>query len=317
MSENLLIPFPLRHQCTGCGASCNGLKVHLRDEAEMERVRQLGVKLAVEGPVVDGSLRQIRGRCAFLDDLNRCRIHATVGYEAKPVACRMYPMVMVRAEDGVRVGIDPGCFDHVRSWRGGPPIPEGDFFANKKFLQEDQLEAERSLLDLCAQPGSTVAALLEAMATGRPDGGPGLPSRFGGRLLTRAKEALPQLDAVVDGDEAGDAVRAAWAAIRPVIANGDPENPPAWPALAPEEDAYAVNVLQRVLYLRLASGIPVVSGIGLLVLSGAVLCAWADPTREPFGRRLAAWTRLIRVMNFWLALTPDGETMAWLARGGE
>jgi len=34
------------------------------------------------------------GACVFLGDDNLCRIHATLGYDAKPLACRLYPFTL-------------------------------------------------------------------------------------------------------------------------------------------------------------------------------------------------------------------------------
>ena len=34
------------------------------------------------------------GACVFLDPAGRCRIHAKFGEAAKPLACRLYPLVI-------------------------------------------------------------------------------------------------------------------------------------------------------------------------------------------------------------------------------
>ena len=309
-ADTFTAPFPLRHECTGCGASCSGLRVWLGDQ-DKTRVEAAGVRLGVERPIDGDNLRREKGECVFLDGDRTCRVHSAIGYEEKPEVCRMYPMVMVRVEDGIRVAIDPGCFDHIRSWRTGQLVPDGSFPASQRSLPPEQLEAEAYYLNLCRMPGTTVASLLEALCSGRLDGGPGLPEGFDARWMERLQQALPALDAVLAMDEAGESQRRAWKALRPAI--GGSIRP--WPALAPDEDAFAVNVVHRALFLRGMKDIPVVNGAALLVASGAVLCAWAEPSRQAFGRNLAAWTRLLRISSFWLALTPDGDTMQWLARG--
>jgi len=280
-------------------------------EEDKARVEEAGARLGVAKPVDGDALRRERGECVFLDDDRACRIHTAIGYEAKPEVCRMYPMVMVRAENGIRVALDPGCFDHIRSWRTGQLVPDGSFPASQRLLAAEEMEAEAYYLDLCNMPGTTVASLLEALSSGRLDGGPQLPRGFGTRWMQCLERALPALDEVVAMDEAGESLRSVWKELRPAI--GRPVRP--WPALAPDEDAFAVNVVHRALFLRSLKDIPVVTGAALLLVSGAVFCAWADPTREAFGRNLAAWTRLLRISSFWLALTPDGDTMQWLARG--
>lgn len=310
------VPFPLRHRCTCCGASCSGLSVWVDEGKARTRLEEQARRLGVEVPVVDGMIRREGGECAFLDGERRCRIHAEFGYEAKPIVCRMFPMAVIKAEGGVRVGIDPGCFGHILSWRSGPLVPEGEMLAAPRQRAEEQDEAEREFFALSGDPGTTVASLLEALSCGRLDGGPDLPKGFARRLIHRVEEALPILDGVVAGDDAGSALREVWADLRPALGRLDRRQPPRWPALAPEEDAYAVNAVRRMVYLRLTPKIPIVSGTALLVLSGAVLCAWIDPSREAFGRNVAAWCRMVRIPAFWLAITPDGDAMTWLARGG-
>ncbi|HEX4610769.1 MAG TPA: YkgJ family cysteine cluster protein, partial [Urbifossiella sp.] len=49
------------------------------------------------------------GACVFLGDDNRCRIHAKFGSAAKPLACRVYPFLLVPAGDHWRVGLRYAC----------------------------------------------------------------------------------------------------------------------------------------------------------------------------------------------------------------
>jgi Fe-S-cluster containining protein len=39
------------------------------------------------------SVRMVGGRCFFLDEDNRCRIHAKLGYNAKPEGCKAFPLL--------------------------------------------------------------------------------------------------------------------------------------------------------------------------------------------------------------------------------
>jgi lysine-N-methylase len=45
----------------------------------------------------------------FLSPEGRCRIHERHGYEAKPLACRLFPFVLVPVADGWRVGLRFAC----------------------------------------------------------------------------------------------------------------------------------------------------------------------------------------------------------------
>jgi lysine-N-methylase len=49
------------------------------------------------------------GACVFLGDDNRCSIHARYGAEAKPLACRLYPFVLVPVGDEWHVGVRYAC----------------------------------------------------------------------------------------------------------------------------------------------------------------------------------------------------------------
>ena len=47
--------------------------------------------------------------CVFLGPGGRCRIHAKFGHDAKPLACRLYPFVLVPAGKRWRVGLRFSC----------------------------------------------------------------------------------------------------------------------------------------------------------------------------------------------------------------
>jgi lysine-N-methylase len=49
------------------------------------------------------------GACVFLGPDNRCRIHARFGPAAKPLACRIYPFILVPAGDHWRLGLRLAC----------------------------------------------------------------------------------------------------------------------------------------------------------------------------------------------------------------
>lgn len=49
------------------------------------------------------------GSCVFLGDNGRCRIHERHGYETKPLACRLFPFVLVPTGDHWSVGVRFAC----------------------------------------------------------------------------------------------------------------------------------------------------------------------------------------------------------------
>ncbi|MBI3723167.1 YkgJ family cysteine cluster protein [bacterium] len=54
-------------------------------------------------------LTPVQGRCVFLSPDRKCLIHKKLGYEAKPLICRVFPFVFVGAPDGVYVSLRFEC----------------------------------------------------------------------------------------------------------------------------------------------------------------------------------------------------------------
>lgn len=122
------MPWPVKHlpviqnwDCHGCGQCCQEYEVIVTD-AERERItnqRWQDDPAIPEGPlfVRTGSRRRGLYRlaakpdntCIFLDEGGRCRIHAKFGSAAKPLACQIYPFVLVPAGDHWRVGMRYAC----------------------------------------------------------------------------------------------------------------------------------------------------------------------------------------------------------------
>jgi hypothetical protein len=89
-----------------------------------------------------------------------------------------------------------------------------------------------------------------------------------------------------------------------------------WPALSPEQEAWALDVVRRMVLLRLLHATRLAPHpAALLLLAGALSCAMADPRPEVFGPAVAAWTRALRAPGFRAALVPNGAVMGWLVGG--
>jgi len=303
-----------RHVCKTCGGSCQGNIVRLMSDDEEARIREAAEKLGMETPIVEGHLRMEGGRCVFLGADNLCDIHRAFGAATKPVVCQQYPMIAVRVEDKLRVGLDPGCYTSIQTWRDGPKVPDSKLVASTVALPEDQLPVEEGLLDLCSIEGVTIARVAAAL-TGEepPEGSDALPPGFARRVVTRLQAAA--LQPLLDLPDTAPKIRETLAPVVAAISEWDPEAPPPWPALGAEEEAYAISAIRQMLYLRLAHRIPIVTGVALIALVGVIACAWG--TREPyaFGAALAAWCRAMRAPAFWREITPDPVRMTWLATG--
>jgi lysine-N-methylase len=120
--------WPVRHlpvvqnwDCQGCTDCCREYQVHVTPE-ERQRITDQGWQddadlagqalFVAHGPWWRRQWRlnqQADGRCVFLNDEGRCRIHAKFGGAAKPLACRLYPFILVPGGDHWRVGLRYSC----------------------------------------------------------------------------------------------------------------------------------------------------------------------------------------------------------------
>jgi lysine-N-methylase len=107
--------------CQGCGNCCRDYQVAVTD-AERERIAAQGWEqdpaianqplFVAKGPWWKRRWRlnhRKDGACVFLSEQGRCRIHEKFGSEAKPLACRVYPFILVAAGDQWRVGLRYAC----------------------------------------------------------------------------------------------------------------------------------------------------------------------------------------------------------------
>ena len=120
--------FPLRHlpvlqnwDCHVCGTCCQEYEVTLSDEERQrieaqgwDRERDLGglppfKKFGKPWARKYQLNHRPDGSCVFLSDKGRCRIHERFGYETKPLACRLFPFVLVPVADHWRVGLRFAC----------------------------------------------------------------------------------------------------------------------------------------------------------------------------------------------------------------
>ena len=187
MAQQALCSPLLRFQlapCQGCGGSCQGVTVRPLPE-EIPRLREAAAALGVEVPFKEGTLRQVDGRCVFLTADNACRIHARYGAAAKPHVCQQFPLVVIHAEGGSRVGVDPSCFHAWQTWRTGPE-PEEDRVLHgvSKERPDGEAQAEATLLGLLAAVPHPATALAQLSA-------PGIEQRWAD--LLRQQDHLPLL----------------------------------------------------------------------------------------------------------------------------
>ena len=85
-----------------CGKCCYNTEMPLTKE-DVERIERLGFKREEFTVEVDGilRLRNLNGRCVFLDNDNRCKI-----YDHRPLGCKIYPAIL---DESCRVVVDDKC----------------------------------------------------------------------------------------------------------------------------------------------------------------------------------------------------------------
>ena len=297
----------LRHSCLMCGGSCQGTYIPVLSEEEHARIERAAAELGVAAPVVEGRLRLESGACVFLGPDGLCSIHRALGFAAKPTVCKQYPLVALRAEQELRVGVDPGCYTAIRTWRTGPPVPEQSLTASKVPLEANEAAQEASLLALVGQPGQTLSGIAAGLLG--PQAAPGLA----GRIVTRLQAA--DLDALLIRPGTAPALVSALGPLAKEVPRWSAAAPPPWPVLGEVEEAWAVEVVWRMLFLRLAPTLPSPATSALLTVVGAVASAWTASDPDAFGAALSGWVRAIRAPMVWSAIVPDSAALAWLATG--
>ncbi|MCA9563857.1 MAG: YkgJ family cysteine cluster protein, partial [Myxococcales bacterium] len=128
----------IRHTCLGSGHCCQGHVVSSLGDQMIERLHEYKEKLKTLEPELgdlppimelhesDGSktyaLNAQNGVCVFLNAERKCAIHKHFGAEAKPVACRLFPLRVVQTEDGFRVGISSRCTTASQTYKTAPAL---------------------------------------------------------------------------------------------------------------------------------------------------------------------------------------------------
>ena len=119
MNRKLIYPEGFNFSCTGCGRCCRDWNVHVdrgcyekvKDSLLFARLRKEEGEDPVREDPEEASLSTVRknGACIFLDSQSRCMIQNEIGYEAKPLACRQFPVILKPTPDGVFVGVSFYC----------------------------------------------------------------------------------------------------------------------------------------------------------------------------------------------------------------
>lgn len=117
-SPRIEIPTIQNWSCHGCSDCCRGqllIKISAEEKGRIEKqnwTQADGVDPAAMIVEERGYFRlghQSDGACVFLDAAGRCRIHSKFGEATKPLACRLYPLVIHPAGGKLVVGLRFSC----------------------------------------------------------------------------------------------------------------------------------------------------------------------------------------------------------------
>ncbi len=126
-SLRVLIPHDTgqRFSCQSCAKCCRDLVVDLTDRDRKQIDAGDWARRLDADPYVRLRDKWVlnkdgQGRCVFLSDAGRCRIHETQGFDAKPLACRLFPFTLSPVGNSVRAGWRFDCPTVARSQ--GQPV---------------------------------------------------------------------------------------------------------------------------------------------------------------------------------------------------
>ena len=132
--NDLDVAHDVRFTCRRCGDCCRAFAIPLMPgekeklerfdwEAVSPRLRERDLFVRIPGDVAAVEPRfvlgRLDGRCVFLEDDNGCLIHQQLGYEAKPLACRLFPFVLALEPFGTVVSASFACSSVARQ-EGAP-----------------------------------------------------------------------------------------------------------------------------------------------------------------------------------------------------
>jgi lysine-N-methylase len=159
------LPMAQNWDCGGCGDCCRSYQVRVTaaekariDAQGWDRDPELrGVRTVLPDPAGDYKLaHRPDGACVFLGADNRCRIHAAHGPAGKPMACRVYPFLLVPADGHWRVGLRFAC-PSAAADRGRPIAAHAaDLRAYAGLVEADLGKPQPGLPPPELQPGQGV-----------------------------------------------------------------------------------------------------------------------------------------------------------------
>lgn len=357
----LNMPYPIEHTCECCGCSCLAQLVGPLTDDEHNHVLDAHRNLAADGTVPSDINPIMKGlkpdgtclhflnfpgkRCFFLGDDNLCKIHGKFGPMKKPAACRRFPLIAIRTESEIRIGIKPYCYANMRVCKLTPAAPDAlawyeaakdnkdtgnltEAQADMKVMLDDLIEnaAFRPVIRVPDENEALQARLQETQILGWLQDNMPFPSLLAGLMqgtpsqietfskpfiqdVQRAFKALaPMLHAEAEklGTTAhADHARALCDLLTKPLTNFD--------ALKPSHKfgQYVRIALFEAVFLRETSRFPAVS-LGTFAMALGALAAAQDVAHAD--THFTAWMRLFAQTQAFSMLFPTPQAMAALAR---
>jgi len=136
MPTQIVIEPGTRFTCDPCGFCCGIWDIHIDNQRkdsllELQWVQKLARDLEasdhetlfrIVGQNEHSLIRRQHGTCTFLNSQMLCSIHASEGYNAKPIICQQYPNIYYETPRGIEVFLDYSCPEVVRN-QGDPITP--------------------------------------------------------------------------------------------------------------------------------------------------------------------------------------------------
>ncbi len=103
-----------RYSGHGCGNCCRDFTVQLRD-ADLRKLleqkwhERLGEPVTIDFRGTTYLRQRDDGACVFLMEEGLCRIHKEFGFEAKPIACQLFPFHATPSVHGLSMGVNFAC----------------------------------------------------------------------------------------------------------------------------------------------------------------------------------------------------------------
>ena len=200
--KTINLPENARFSCQSCGQCCQGWAVPV-DEATVQRLRAHdwgGEPFQRGSPGGDPyQIRLVNGRCFFLDDQNRCRIHITLSYEEKPDACRAFPLAVLEIEGKRYARLSYWCPTVVANT--GKPLEHQARWVADTAKHSDYREAAFRLNDQVELSSIRFGSIHRALRRVMLDASLTIPDRLaaGAALLQRleSKSGAPDVDAII------------------------------------------------------------------------------------------------------------------------